>query len=95
MAVRPQRAQVRKGRPCEPAARASEPPTPGSRTQRSLAYWRNPIANLAAHVACTGKPVVLELFSGSGKLAAEWRRSHVTRHIPVFEFDLKWGKAFD
>ena len=35
------------------------------------------------------------MFSGTGRLADAWRRSHTTRHIPIFEFDLKWGPAFD
>ena len=62
----------------------------GGRRRVPRSYWRDPLRHLPGHVAKYG-PVILELFSGSGRWAAAWRSAPPqARRYDCFEFDIRW-----
>jgi len=46
-------------------------------------------------VRASGRPVALELFSGTGHFSSAWRRGHKTKHIDILELDLCHGEHND
>ena len=55
----------------------------------------DPRALLASAVRRAGRPAILELFAGSGRLAAACRRAPATEGHPAFEWDVRHGAAYD
>ena len=82
-------APVREGRPAHRTRESFESRSGLSSRRLPKSYWRDPLRHLPGHVAQYG-PVVLELFSGSGRWAAAWRSTTSARRFDCFELDIRW-----
>ena len=81
---------LRERRPYQRANCTTQPFSAREGPAGGAEYWRNPLRHLAATVKLYGRPVALDMFSGSGRFSNTWRQHSRTLQVPIFEMDIVW-----